>query len=123
MSLGAQLSRVLADLQGQCSGIRGTVIATSDGFVLAAAGVLENETAAATAVHVTQVVEQHLGLLQPSPYREQIIWTDNALWYICGLAGTNVMMVLADAHCTAGMLRMVCRNIGDALNHALAGLE
>lgn len=120
MTLSSQFSQLLQQLHIQCNEIHGTVIATSEGFILAASGDLNNDTAAATAVHISQVVEQHLSLLQSTRCRDQIIWTDTALWYIMRLAGDYILMAVADQNCTPGMLRLVTRAIDDSVLAILA---
>lgn len=120
MTLTAQFALLLQELHNQCSDIRGTVIATSEGFILAAAGLLNDESAAATSVHITQVIEQHLSLLQPSSCREVMIWTDEGLWYIMRLPDEHVLMTLAGADCSAGMLRLVTRVVDESIAAIMA---
>lgn len=120
MHLSRQLSQALQDLHAQCRDIRGSVIATNEGLILAAMGALDNDTAAATAVHITQVVEQHLSLLQPSRCRDQINWTDTAIWYTVRLADDYVLMAVADVRCTPGLLRLLSRRLDAAVRALLA---
>jgi predicted regulator of Ras-like GTPase activity (Roadblock/LC7/MglB family) len=120
MSLSRQLSQALMALHRQCKAMRGSVSATSDGLVLAAFGDLDNDTAAATAVHITQVAEQHLSLLMPSRCRDQIIWTDTAVWYTLRLADQHMLMVVADADCAPGLLRVVSYDLEAAVCAILA---
>ena len=119
-TLSQQFSRLLQELHIQCNEIRGTVVATAEGFLLAASGELDNDMAAATAVHISQVVDQHLSLLQPASSRDQLIWTDSGVWYITRLADEYILMAVAEIHCTPGMLRLVSRNIDGAVRRMLA---
>lgn len=120
MSLGHGLSLTLAQVHSECGAIRGTVLANAEGLILAACGELDSETAAAASVHIAQVIEQHLALLQPSGLQEQIIWTEDAVWYILRLSQGYVLMATADVHCAAGMLRLVCRPIDAVVRGLLA---
>lgn len=115
----SQFSRLLQELHLQCPDIRGTVVATFEGFILSASGELDNDTAAATAVHINQVVEQHLSLLRSARCIDQIVWTDNSIWYITRLADEYILMAVAENSCNPGMLRLVSRNIDDAVRAIL----
>ncbi len=120
MTLTAQLALLLQELHNQCSDIRGTVIATSEGFILAAASLLDDESAAATAVHITQVIEQHLSLLQPSRCREVMVWTEEGLWYLMRLPDEHVLMTLAGPDTNAGLLRLVTRVVDESIATIMA---
>ncbi|MCE1182249.1 MAG: roadblock/LC7 domain-containing protein [Rhodocyclales bacterium] len=127
LDLIQEFARLLQELHEHCQDIRGTVVATQDGFILSASGELDNDTAAATAVHLTEVAEQHLSLLRSARCIDQIVWTDNSIWYITRLADEYILMAVAESTCTPGMLRLVSRNIDDAvrtlLGHARAEVE
>lgn len=119
LDLISQLSHLLQELHLQCPDIRGTVVATYEGFILSASGELENDTAAATAVHITRVVEEHLSLLRSTKCIDQIVWTDNSIWYITRIADEYILMAVAENVCNPGMLRLVSRNIDDAVRTIL----
>ena len=117
------LQALLDDLPLQCAPLQGSVIATAEGLVLAASGVLATDSAAATAAYVMGLAEQHLGLLQPLQCREQLIWADNALWCIQRLAQGHVLMSVAQADCAPGLLRLVCQCVDAGLREHLAQLQ
>lgn len=119
LDLIQEFARLLQELHAHCQDIRGTVVATQDGFILAASGELDNDTAAATAVHLTEVAEQHLSLLRSARCIDQIVWTDNSIWYITRLADEYILMSVAESTCNPGMLRLVSRNIDDAVRRIL----
>lgn len=111
-----QLNAALRQLHADCPAISGTVLATSDGLILAATDCLDNETAAATAVHLTEVTQQHLGLILASSCTDLLVWSEEVLWYVLRLPGQQVLMLSASADCPPGMLRLVARDAAERLD-------
>jgi predicted regulator of Ras-like GTPase activity (Roadblock/LC7/MglB family) len=118
-----QLVAALSELQANCPEIRGAVLATDEGFVLAAIGNLTGEEAAATAAHLRVVVEQNLSLVQPTQCMEILMWGTSALWYIARMSRHHVVMVTAEPGCRAGTLKLVTQRMGNNLADMLASLE
>jgi predicted regulator of Ras-like GTPase activity (Roadblock/LC7/MglB family) len=118
-----QLVAALNQLQVHCPEVRGAVLATDEGFVLAAMGNLTGEEAAATAAHLRVVVEQNLSLVLPTNCTEILVWGTSALWYIARISRHHVVMVSADPDCRAGTLKLVTQSLGNNLAALLASLE
>lgn len=104
-----RIGAVLASLRQDCPGFRSAVLATEDGLVLACSNPVNEEMQAATATYITQVVEQHLGLLNGGDCAELAIRTTVATWHIARLKNGRVLMVSADPGCLPGMLRLLAR--------------
>lgn len=125
-----RIAVVLASLRQDCPGFRSAVLATEDGLVLACSNPVNEEMQAATATYITQVVEQHLGLLSGGDCAELTVRTNVATWQIARLKNGRVLMASADFDCLPGMLRLLVRCAGadldllpqDGMDEALARL-
>jgi predicted regulator of Ras-like GTPase activity (Roadblock/LC7/MglB family) len=117
------LVAALNQLQVDCPEVQGAVLATDEGFVLAAMGNLIGEEAAATAAHLRVVVEQNLSLVLPTQCREILVWGTSALWYIARVSRHHVVMVAAAVDCRPGTLKLVTQGMASNLADMLANLE
>lgn len=97
---------VLRQLENDCEQVRGVVLATDDGLVLAATGCLGTDAAAASAAHLAENVEQNLSLVISTHCAELLVWSTSSVWYLARLPGQCVLMACAGPDCHAGVLRL-----------------
>lgn len=113
--LNEQLAEHLQRLQLDCAAVQGAVLATREGLILAATGVLDGDTAAATAAHLADVVDAHLSLVADTRCDDLLVWSATAAWYV-GRVGTDcVAMVNAQPDCNPGLLRLLARRFAHAV--------
>lgn len=106
MTQGDGLLDVLRQLENDCGQVRGAVLATDDGLVLAATGCLGTDAAAASAAHLAENVERNLSLVISTHCAELLVWSASSVWYLTRLPGQCVLMVCASPDCHAGTLRL-----------------
>lgn len=123
MTVTNQLAPLLQRLHTDCAEVRGAVIATQEGLVLAATGQCDNEIAAATAAHITEVIERHLSLIQDTSCEDLFIWTKSAVWYIARVTHKCIVMATASPDCSPGMLRLVTRSIQVELSAVMSMID
>lgn len=114
-----QFPDLLQESRLQCAEIRGAVIATNEGFILAANGQFDDESFAASSVYVMNVVERHLSSLNATHCHDLLIWSDTALWHLVRI-GNHVLMTTATPDCNAGILRLITRGFSDKIATVLA---
>lgn len=123
---GGPLSHALEALQTQSPEVKGAVLATCEGLVLAASGALATDAAAASGTHMADQIDRCLSLLAQEVCGELLIWTEASLWCLVRLAGRCTLLVSAGPECQAGALRLATRRTGDLLSpqlHRLHGQE
>jgi predicted regulator of Ras-like GTPase activity (Roadblock/LC7/MglB family) len=113
------LLEVLLQLARDCEPVRGAVLATDDGLVLAATGCLCSETAAASAAHLAHNVDQNLSLLVSTICSELLVWSPTLVWYLARLSGGGVLMVCAGSDCHAGGLRLAASEAARRLSASM----
>jgi predicted regulator of Ras-like GTPase activity (Roadblock/LC7/MglB family) len=116
---GGPLSHALEGLRARSPEVKGAVLATREGLVLAASGTLTTDTAAASGTHMADQVDRCLSLLAEEACGELLIWTEATLWCLVRLAGGCTLLVSAGRECQAGALRMATRRTGDLLSPLL----
>jgi predicted regulator of Ras-like GTPase activity (Roadblock/LC7/MglB family) len=123
MNEGHGLLKVLLQLGHDCEQVKGAVLATNDGLVLAATGCLSSEVAAASATHLAQNIDQNLSLLISTTCTELLIWSSPLVWYLTRLPGDSVLMACADADCHVGGLRLAASERARCLTTLMATLD
>jgi len=111
----------LARLQDECPEILGSVLATSEGLILAASGQLASDAAAATAVHLAQEADRCLKLLSGDGCDVMLIWGESDVWCLSQLPARSALMARAGADCRAGALRLAVKRLGRELARELGG--
>ncbi|MGS5089957.1 roadblock/LC7 domain-containing protein [Hydrogenophaga sp. A37] len=106
----------------ECPGSAGAVLATADGLLMASAGALHGDVAAAAAASLTQAGQEALAALGQRPWVEQLIWSDTQVWYLTQLHGTHVLLLVCDDHSHAGALRWTARRMALQLEPTLLQL-
>lgn len=112
----------LARLQDDCPEILGSVLATSEGLILAASGDLASDAAAATAVHLGEEADRCLKRLSGDGCEVMLIWGESDVWCLSQLSARSALMARAGADCRAGALRLAVERLGRELAHELARL-
>lgn len=120
MSLGDAFGAALARLHEACPEIRGTVLATREGLILASSGELSSDAAAASAVHLADELDRSLALLSGEGCEDMLVWTQAAVWCLVRLEGQSVLMARAGRDCRAGTLRLAADQTRRELAHPLA---
>lgn len=108
----------------QCPCQAGALLATADGLLMASAGSLQGEAAAAAAAHLALASRDTLAALGARPWAEQLIWSDDQVWYQTRLRNTTHLLLLAcedPGH--AGALRWTGRHMAQQLELALLQCE
>lgn len=106
----------------ECPGKTGVVLATADGLLMASAGTLHGDVAAAVAASVASAGEEALATLGGRPWVEQLIWSDTQVWYQTQLNGTHVLLLVCDDHSHAGLLRWTAQRMAQQLRSTLLQL-
>ena len=106
----------------QCPGHIGGVLATADGLLMASAGSLHGDVAAAAAASLALAGRDTLAVLGARPWAEQLIWSDDQVWYQTRLGGTHLLLLVCDDPAHAGALRWTGRHMAQQLEQALLRL-
>lgn len=112
----------LARLHEQCPEILGSVLATSEGLILAASGELASDAAAATAVHLAEEADRCLKLISGDGCEVMLVWGDSEVWCLSQLSAHTALMARANAECRAGALRLAVKRLGRELAPELGRL-
>ena len=112
----------LARLQDECPEILGSVLATSEGLILAASGKLASDAAAATAVHLAEEADRCLKLLSGDGCEVMLIWGESEVWCVSRLPARSALMARAGTDCRAGALRLAVKRVGRELARELGSL-
>lgn len=107
----------------QCPGQAGVLLATADGLPMASAGHLHGDAAAAAAASLALTGRDTLAALGARPWAEQLIWSDDQVWYQTRLRGTHLLLLVCDDPGHAGALRWTGRRMAQQLEPALALLR
>ncbi len=113
------LEGALGQLRLDCADLRGALIATPEGLLLASCGAPEGETAAALASHLADSLDLDLALLAGTACTESLLWTQNALWGVARLESGHVVLVHAIPECRAANLRLAIGRLRRDLRPAL----
>ena len=111
----AAMNAVRAD----CSDLRGVVLATPEGLVLAACGSLQGEVAAAMASGLAGLLDHHLQLLASPSITDAIFWTADAQWGLVRLDSQHVALAQAEPRISTGTLRLVLARLRRDLGREL----
>lgn len=103
-------------------GKAGALLATADGLLMACAGALHGDMAAATAAELVLAGKEALAALAGQPWGEQMIWSSDQVWYQTHLSDTHVLLLVSDDPGQAGALRWSGRRMAGQLEAALREL-
>ena len=115
MQILLTLHDVLAQMANDCPEVQGAVVATGDGLVLAAQGMLQGDTPAACAASLSGQVEDSLSLIQQTRLSEMLLWSPPGLWHISRLAHGHLLMTYAASGEHAGAVRLAGRIAGQRM--------
>lgn len=119
-----RLQQAMRQVQADCGDIRGCVLATPEGLVLAAHGSLGGDVAAAAASSLVDQFDRHLALLAAGPScGEALLWTPASLWGVGRLDGRHVVLAQAAPACATGTLRLAMARLRRDLAAPLQMLE
>ena len=103
----------------QCPCQAGALLATADGLLMASAGSLQGDAAAAAAAHLALAGQDTLAALGARAWAEQLIWSHDQVWYQTRLRGTHLLLLVCDDPGHAGALRWTGRHMAQQLELAL----
>jgi predicted regulator of Ras-like GTPase activity (Roadblock/LC7/MglB family) len=104
-------------------GKAGALLATADGLLMACAGALHGDMAAAAAAGLVLAGKEALAALAGQPsWGEQLIWSGDQVWYQTQLCHTHVLLLVSDDPSQAGTLRWSGRRMAGQLEAALRDL-
>nr|WP_296018043.1 roadblock/LC7 domain-containing protein [uncultured Acidovorax sp.] len=106
----------------QCPCQAGALLATADGLTMASAGNLHGDAAAAATASLALAGRDALTALGAGPWAEQLIWSDNQVWYQTRLHGTHLLLLVCNDPGHAGALRWTGRLMAQQLELALLRL-
>lgn len=107
----------------QCPCEAGALLATADGLLMASAGNLQGDAAAAAAAHLALAGRDTLAALGARPWVEQLVWSDDQVWYQTRLPGTHLLLLVCNDPGHAGGLRWTGRHMAQQLERALLRCE
>ena len=116
--LSAAIELALARMIG-CPDLEGVVVATSDGLVLACAGSLNGDAAAACAAALCVGTSRALETLEQSGAHETVLWNDQKVWYQTIFPSSHLLLAVSRNPANAGALRLAVRKEFDLLRFAL----
>lgn len=97
---------VLVRMMNNCPELQGVVIATGDGLVLAAHGLLGGDAPAACAASLSGQIEENLLLIHHTRMNEVLFWCTPGLWYLTRAAHGHLLLAYAASAEHAGALRL-----------------
>lgn len=116
------IEQALARLAG-CPGFDGVVLATADGLVLACAGSLNGDAAAACAATLSVDMRKALETVdRPGPV-EMMLWSGQQVWYQAELPSSQLLLAVSRDPAHAGALRLAVRREFEPLSLALGTLS
>lgn len=118
------LSKITAALAriAQCPDFYGAVLATADGLVLASAGGLQGDAAAACAAGLAIDSSASLATIHAAVPEELLIWAGDQVWYQTRLPSTHLLLASARLQAHAGALRLAVLREVEELQNALTQL-
>lgn len=106
MQVPLTLHDVLVRMVHNCPELQGAAVATGDGLVLAARGLLEGDTPAACAANLSDQLEESLSLIHSTRMDEMLLWCTPGLWYLIRAAHGHLLLAYAASAEHAGAVRL-----------------
>jgi len=113
---------VLAQFARNCPELRGAVVATHDGLVLASTERFSGDIPAACAASLSVHVDADLSFIQDTRFTETMFWTPPGIWYLARLEHNHLLLAYSQSADHAGALRLAGQIALQQLNPMLTPL-
>lgn len=114
---------ILGQLERMCPAFEGSVVATGDGLVLAAAGSYRGDTPAACAtsmyVHISDDLRALTGDGAEADFRDLLVFGDAVLWYLTRLTGDHRLLICSRQTTHVGAVRLAGETVARQLDQWL----
>lgn len=122
MLMPLNIPDVLAQFAANCPELRGAVVATQDGLVLAATPSFNGDTPAACAASLSVHIGDDLSHLIDHSFTESLVWTPPGVWYLARLGHKHLLLAYSESAIHAGAIRLAGQIAAQQINPMLLPL-
>lgn len=120
MLMPLNIPDVLTEFASNCPELKGAVVATQDGLVLAATASFNGDTPAACAASLSVHIADDLSYVQDSRFVESMFWTPPGIWYLARLEHKHLLLAYSESSEHAGALRLAGQIAAQKINPMLS---
>jgi predicted regulator of Ras-like GTPase activity (Roadblock/LC7/MglB family) len=122
MLMPLNIPDVLAQFATNCPELKGAVVATQDGLVLAATASFNGDIPAACAASLSVHVDGDLSYVHDTGFTESMFWTPPGIWYLARLEHKHLLLAYSQSAEHAGALRLAGQIAAQQINPMLIPL-
>lgn len=122
MLMPLNIPDVLTQLAENCPEMKGAVVSTQDGLVLASTESFNGDVPAACAASLAVHVDGDLAFVQENRCTEMMFWTPPGVWYLARLEHKHLLLAYSQSAEHAGALRLAGQIAVQQINPMLTPL-